>query len=171
MKNKKLFLLVLAGFVFGAAGAASAEGEAAATTAPAKVDTTNTSDADEIWTNTIWTDIDDMVKKENYERQKIITVAGARGTEATNPILAKLYYRGAKRYPSQEKLFGAIEKLKQSISANPKDSRVPKMKYYIAQCREKLGQKGEAQNQYNALVAEHPETLWATKAKKRLAQL
>ncbi|MEX2464240.1 MAG: response regulator transcription factor, partial [Gaiellaceae bacterium] len=52
--------------------------------------------------------------------QRAVTVAGVRGAEAEDAILDKLYYKGAKRYPSQEKLESAIETLKKAVAESPK---------------------------------------------------
>ena len=52
---------------------------------------------DEDWLNTVWTQVDDMVKEEEYKLQETVTVAGVRGAEAEDNILAKLYYKGGGR--------------------------------------------------------------------------
>ena len=42
---------------------------------------------DEEWLNTVWTQVDDMVKQESLELQKTVTVAGVRGAEAEDDPL------------------------------------------------------------------------------------
>ena len=126
---------------------------------------------DEEWLNTVWTQVDDMVKKEDLKLQQTVTVAGVRGAEAEDQVLDKLYYKGAKRYPSQDKLKKAIETLQQSIAKNPKADSVPQQQFYIAQCYEKLGQLKEAREAYGAVAKEHAKTAWGTKAQTRLSEL
>lgn len=49
---------------------------------------------DDDWLNTVWTQVDDMVKEEEFKSQEIVTVAGVRRAEAEDNILAKLYHKG-----------------------------------------------------------------------------
>ena len=126
---------------------------------------------DEEWLNTIWTQVDDIVKEKEYKLQATITVAGVRGAEAEDQVLDKLYYKGAKRYPSQDKLKKAIDVLRKSIAKNPKSADTPKQKYYVAQCYEKLGEKEEARDYYTQVTKSHSKTPWAAKAEKALKQL
>ena len=88
---------------------------------------------DEDWLNTVWTQVDDMVEEEEFKLQETVTVAGVRGAEAEDNILAKLYYKGGKRYPSQDKLTKAIDTLKKALDKNPKSPAAPKQKFFIAQ--------------------------------------
>ncbi len=126
---------------------------------------------DEEWLNTIWTQVDDMVKTEEHKLQETVTVAGVRGAEAEDAILDKLYYRGAKRYPSQDKLTKAIETLKKAVADAPKNPNAPMQKYFIAQCYEKLGRTADARDFYGQVSKDHPQSTWAAKAQKDLARL
>ena len=140
----------------------------------AKPDTSRAAAAqggDEDWLNTVWTQVDDMAKTQEYKAQETVTVAGVRGAEAEDGILDKLYYKGGVRYPSQDKLQKAIETLKEGLKRNPKGADAPKTKYFVAQCYEKLGQMDEARAYYAMVAKDHPETPWATKAQQRLQQL
>jgi tetratricopeptide (TPR) repeat protein len=128
-------------------------------------------DIDEQWLNTIWTQVDDMVKTEEHKLQETVTVAGVRGAEAEDSILDKLYYRGAKRYPSQDKLTKAIETLTKAVAEAPKSTNAPMQKYFIAQCYEKLGRDTEARDYYGRVSKDHPRSSWATKAQKDLARM
>ena len=128
-------------------------------------------DLDEEWLNTVWTQVDDMVKQESLELQKTVTVAGVRGAEAEDSILDKLYYKGAKRYPSQDKLKKAVDSLKQSLGKNPSGPNAAKQKFFIAQCYEKLGQIDSAREYYGQVSADHPESTFAAKAGKRMSAL
>jgi len=126
---------------------------------------------DEEWLNTIWTQVDDMVKTEEHKLQETVTVAGVRGAEAEDAILDKLYYKGAKRYPSQDKLSKAIETLREAVAKAPKGANAPMQKYFIGQCYEKLGQFTEARDFYDRVTKDHPQSTWAAKAKKDLARM
>ena len=126
---------------------------------------------DEEWLNTVWTQVDDMVKQESLELQKTVTVAGVRGAEAEDAILDKLYYKGAKRYPSQDKLRKAVDSLKQALGKAPKGPNAAKQKFFIAQCYEKLGQTASARDFYGQVATDHPESSFAEKANKRVSGL
>lgn len=126
---------------------------------------------DEDWLNTVWTQVDDMVEEEEFKLQETVTVAGVRGAEAEDNILAKLYYKGGKRYPSQDKLTKAIETLKKALDKNPKSPAAPKQKFFIAQCYEKLGKTANAREYYGQVAEEHPQSTFATKAKSKLSQM
>ena len=170
MKRPNWFLLLalLALIAGGFQSAWATEGEESApsseTEPPARGE-------DDEWLNTVWTQVDDMVKEEEFKLQETVTVAGVRGAEATDNILDKLYYKGGKRYPSQDKLKKAIDTLKESIGRNPKADSVPKQTYFVGQCYEKLGQLGEARGYYTRLATEHAATSWGAKAQEKLSQL
>ena len=123
---------------------------------------------DDDWLNTVWTQVDEMVKEEEYEAQQIVTVAGVRGAEAEDNILAKLYYKGGKRYPNQSKLLKAIETLEKAIEKDPKGKDVPKQKYFIAQCYEKLHHKEKSINYYRDIVENHKDSPYAKKSQNKI---
>ena len=99
----------------------------------------------------------------------LIGCGGAGRGPATS--LDKLYYKGAKRYPSQDKLNKAIETLKKAVASAPKADNAPMQKYFIAQCYEKLGKQAEARDYYGRVSKDHPGTPWATKAGKDLSRM
>ncbi len=171
MKRNAFFYMLLAA-VF-AAAPLYAEDEAAEIGAPA----TEAAEAeaptgdDEDWLNTVWTQVDDMVQEEEFKLQETVTVAGVRGAEAEDNILAKLYYKGGKRYPSQDKLTKAIDTLKKALVKNPKAAAAPKQKFFIAQCYEKLGKTAEARDYYGQVAKDHPQTPFASKAQTKLSQM
>jgi len=123
---------------------------------------------DDEWLNTVWTQVDDMVQEEEYELQEVVTVAGVRGDEAEDNILDKLYYKGGKRAPSQSKLLKAIETLEKAIEKDPKGENVPKQKYFIAQCYEKLGKSAEAKEFYENIVKNHKKSVYFSKSEEKL---
>lgn len=123
---------------------------------------------DDEWLNTVWTQVDDMIKEEDFKTQEIVTVAGVRGAEAEDNILAKLYYKGGKRAPDQNKLLKAIETLEKAIKDNPKGDNVPKQKYFIAQCYEKLGRTDDSKKYYQDIVKNHSGSSYAEKSKDKI---
>ena len=86
-----------------------------------------------------------------------------------NKLLDKLYYKGAKRYPSQDKLRKAIDKLTEAVTKNPKGTNAAKQKFFIAQCYEKIGQDLQANDYYNQVASEHPNSRFANKAREHLS--
>ena len=148
-----------------------AEESATEETATTDTDAAPQGEADDEWLNTVWTQVDDMVKQESLKLQKTVTVAGVRGAEAEDSILDKLYYQGAKRYPSQDKLRKAVDALKQALGKAPKGPNAAKQKFFIAQCYEKLGQTESARDFYGQVASDHPEGSFAEKAGKRASTL
>ena len=191
MKGKKVLYLAMTALFLGFALVGAKENKsdtkkekakstAPAKTAKAKLDTSkaklDTSKAmlgadDEAWLNTIWGQVDDVVKKKELKLQETVTVAGVRGAEAEVDLLDKLYYKGGKRYPTQDKLRKAIDALKENIAADPKGEDVPQMKYFVGQCYEKLGNISEAKNYYNQVIKGHSKSASAAKAQKSLEAL
>jgi len=159
VKVKLFYILFAAVFTVASVGA-----QDAAAPAPA-------AEGDDDWLNTVWTQVDDMVEEEEFKLQETVTVAGVRGAEAEDNILGKLYYKGGKRYPSQDKLSKAIDTLKKALAKNPKSSSAPKQKFFIAQCYEKLGKVTDARDYYNQVAKDHPKTPFATKAQKKLSEI
>ena len=146
-------------------------GQAIAEETAAAADTTEAAAEGDEWLNTVWSQVDDVVKQEELKLQETVTVAGVRGAEAQDNLLDKLYYKGGKRYPSQDKLNKAIETLKASIAKNPKGNDVPKMKYFVAQCYEKLGKVKEAKDYYAQVARDHAKSKHAARAQERLKEL
>ena len=141
------------------------------TTETAETAETAEEGVDEDWLNTAWTQVDDMVKEEEFKLQETVTVAGVRGAEAEDNNLAKLYYKGGKRYPSQDKLTKAIKTLQEALVKNPKSASAPKQKFFVAQCYEKMGQMAQARDYYSQVAKDHPQSPYATKAQDKLSQM
>lgn len=166
---KTIFALALVALATAPVAAQPSGAEAPAATSADASD--STAAIDEEWLNTIWTQVDDMVQSEESKLQETVTVAGVRGAEAEDEILDKLYYKGAKRYPSQDKLEKAIKTLKKAVADKPKGDNVAMQKYFIAQCYEKLGQRTEARQHYARVIEEHAESTWSKKAAQDVARL
>ena len=174
-----IMVFVVAGFAAASAEEGKTDAKSTTTTttsstasASTSADSTTTKiDADDDWLNTVWTQVDHVVKKEELKLQETVTVAGVRGAEAEDNLLDKLYYKGGKRYPSQDKLKKAIDTLKESIAADPKGKDAAKLKFFVAQCYEKIGNGPEAKNYYGQVVKDHPDSKFATQAKTALAAM
>ncbi len=176
VKTKFFYILFAAAFSAAAFSAGPVCAEEAATPAPKKTSEASAEapaevpaeGGDDDWLNTVWTQVDDMVSEEEFKLQETVTVAGVRGAEAEDNILGKLYYKGGKRYPSQDKLTKAIETLKKALAKNPKSPAAPKQKFFIAQCYEKLGKVADARGYYSQVAKNHPKTPFASKAQTKL---
>ena len=166
MNNSKFFYLLLALLYIIPVGAQESKTDEAAESTDVAVD-----GDDDDWLNTVWTQVDDMVEQEVLQKQEIVTVAGVRGAEAEDNILAKLYYKGGKRYPSQDKLVKAIKTLQEAINKNPKSPNAPKQKFFVAQCYEKLGKADQARDYYSQVVKDHPKSSYATKAQNKISKM
>ena len=166
MNNSKFFYLLLALLYIIPVGAQESKTDEAAESTDVAVD-----GDDDDWLNTVWTQVDDMVEQEVLQKQEIVTVAGVRGAEAEDNILAKLYYKGGKRYPSQDKLVKAIKTLQEAISKNPKSPNASKQKFFVAQCYEKLGKADQARDYYSQVVKDHPKSSYATKAQNKISKM
>ena len=166
MNNAKFFYLLLALLYVVPVAAQESKTDGVAESTDIAVD-----GDDDDWLNTVWTQVDDMVQEEEFQKQEIVTVAGVRGAEAEDNILAKLYYKGGKRYPSQDKLVKAIKTLQEALDKNPKSPNAPKQKFFVAQCYEKLGKADQALDYYSQVTKDHPKSSYATKAQNKISKI
>ena len=167
-----IMIITVAGVTQVTAEEGKTDAKATTSAAPTSADSSKaTIDADDDWLNTVWTQVNDVVKKEELKLQETVTVAGVRGAEAEDNLLDKLYYKGGKRYPSQDKLKKAIDTLKESIAADPKGTEAAKLKFFVAQCYEKIGNGPEARSYYGQVVKDHAGSKFATQATAALTAL
>ena len=166
MNNAKFIYLLLALLYVVPVGAQEGKTDEAAESTDVAVD-----GDDDDWLNTVWTQVDDMVQEEEFKLQEVVTVAGVRGAEAEDNILAKLYYKGGKRYPSQDKLVKAIKTLQEALEKNPKSPNAPKQKFFVAQCYEKLGKVDQARDYYSQVTKDHPKSSYAIKAQNKISKM
>ncbi len=169
MKASTFLYLLIA--LLGAVPAFAQDGEAKAEAQSAEAGEAAAGEGDEDWLNTVWTQVDDMVKEEEFKLQETVTVAGVRGAEAEDNILAKLYYKGGKRAPSQDKLLKAIKTLQDALSKDPKSPNAPKQKFFVAQCYEKLGKPAQARDYYSQVAKDHPQSPYAAKAQSKISEM
>ena len=57
-------------------------------------------DLDDLWENTVWEEIDEIIEVEG-EVEQVVSVAGVRGAEAEDEALEHLYYRKSMKGLSQ----------------------------------------------------------------------
>ena len=123
------------------------------------------------WLETVWTEIDSMVAEEEYKLQKIVTAAGSRGAEAEEDLMEQMGYQSKQRTPDRVDLIKAIAVLRQEIAKNPQGEQVPQLRFFIAQCHERLTRADQARAIYKDLVDKFPDTPWAAKALQALKNL
>ena len=94
-------------------------------------------DLDDLWENTVWEEIDEIIEVEG-EVEQVVSVAGVRGAEAEDEALEHLYYRKSMKGLSQIELQKALGKLlkKRSIIKDP--IALQKINGYINQIEKKL---------------------------------
>jgi tetratricopeptide (TPR) repeat protein len=153
---------------------ARAVGEESSTTyKDSSIETTSidsTIQIDDEWLNTIWTQVDDMVKVEEHKLQETVTVAGVRGAEAKDSILDRLYFKGGKRYPTQSKLEQAITQLR-TMYDDKETMNKGQVLFFMAQVYEKLGQPTQAIDAYRELERSHKDSPYSNKAGTALKTL
>jgi hypothetical protein len=136
-------------------------------------DTTATvvTDTTDAWLDSVWTQVDDMVKELEHKLQETVTTSGVRGAELEDNLLGSLGYVGVVRPPNDEELTRAIDLLRAKLTKEPDGADAPALKYYIAQCLERRDQATEAREGYQRVVREHPKTPWSKKAAGDLKRL
>jgi len=118
---------------------------------------------------TMWKKVRDKTKDiRAYKTEKAVTVAGVRGSEATDEVLKLLYFKGGVPYPSQLELKNAITMLETFVKENPEDSTVVEIKFYIAQCSFQMDDVKKATAVYEDIVKNHPKSEYVVLAKEEL---
>ncbi|KPK88857.1 hypothetical protein AMJ80_10545 [bacterium SM23_31] len=121
---------------------------------------------------TTWKKVGHLTKEiRSFKTEKAVTVAGVRGTEATNEALRLLYFKGGVPYPSQLALKNAVDMLEAFVKENPKDSTVVECKFYIAQCSFQIGDNKKTITFYEDIVNNHPKSEYAALAKEELEKV
>ena len=96
-------------------------------------------DLDAMWENTVWEEIQDVADAKVYETEYITAVAGVRGAEAEDEVLALLYYRRSMKGLSKLQIQKALGKLiirREKMSDDDSDAK--KIDGYIVQLKNKL---------------------------------
>lgn len=129
--------------------------------------------ADEEWLRTVWSQIDTLVRQEDFRLQQPVVTGGVRGAEAEdNAMAGYYYYRGARYYVGEELLGKVLGRLQQQrLSRRPGRSDLVRLRYLSALCCDVLGKQAEARAYYEQVADAHPESPYAPGARRRLAQM
>ena len=95
-------------------------------------------DLDDLWENTVWEEIDEIIEVEG-EVEQVVSVAGVRGAEAEDEALEHLYYRKSMKGLSQIELQKALGRLIKKRSSVTDTLILKKIDIYIRQLKSKLG--------------------------------
>ena len=96
-------------------------------------------DLDDLWENTVWEEIDEIIEVEG-EVEQVVSVAGVRGAEAEDEALEHLYYRKSMKGLTELDLQSALGKLIQKRSMTSDSLVLRKIDGYISQLKYKLYQ-------------------------------
>ena len=142
-------------------------------------------DAD--WEETIWTEIDHMMRQESLQLQKTVTTAGVRGAEAEDEMLEQLQFIDAPSRSTKESVGDAINALKGMLEREEslleetettdeterqrKLDGVAKKRLFIARSYEQLGITDSARVYYMSLTEQLMNTKSTEEASDLLDQL
>ena len=94
-------------------------------------------DLDDLWENTVWEEIDEIIEVEG-EVEQVVSVAGVRGAEAEDEALEHLYYRKSMKGLSQIELQKALGKLMKKKNMVTDTLALKKINGYIFSIQNKL---------------------------------
>ena len=94
-------------------------------------------DLDDLWENTVWEEIDEIIEVEG-EVEQVVSVAGVRGAEAEDEALEHLYYRKSMKGLSQLELQKALGKLLKKRNMVTDTLALKKINGYIISIQNKL---------------------------------
>ena len=94
-------------------------------------------DLDDLWENTVWEEIDEIIEVEG-EVEQVVSVAGVRGAEAEDEALEHLYYRKSMKGLSQIELQKALGKLMKKRNTVKDTLALKKINGYIFSIQNKL---------------------------------
>ena len=94
-------------------------------------------DLDDLWENTVWEEIDEIIEVEG-EVEQVVSVAGVRGAEAEDEALEHLYYRKSMKGLSQIELQKALGKLMKKRNMVTDTLALKKINGYIFSIQNKL---------------------------------
>ena len=94
-------------------------------------------DLDDLWENTVWEEIDEIIEVEG-EVEQVVSVAGVRGAEAEDEALEHLYYRKSMKGLSQIELQKALGKLMKKRNTVTDTLALKKINGYIFSIQNKL---------------------------------
>ena len=94
-------------------------------------------DLDDLWENTVWEEIDEIIEVEG-EVEQVVSVAGVRGAEAEDEALEHLYYRKSMKGLSQIELQKALGKLMKKRNTVTDTLALKKINGYIFSIQNKF---------------------------------
>ena len=94
-------------------------------------------DLDDLWENTVWEEIDEIIEVEG-EVEQVVSVAGVRGAEAEDEALELVYYRKSMKGLSQIELQKALGKLMKKRNTVTDTLALKKINGYIFSIQNKL---------------------------------
>ena len=94
-------------------------------------------DLDDLWENTVWEEIDEIIEVEG-EVEQVVSVAGVRGAEAEDEALEHLYYRKSMKGLSQIELQKALGKLMKKRNTVTDTLALKKINGYIFSIQNKI---------------------------------
>ncbi|MEW6752110.1 MAG: hypothetical protein AB1505_14185 [Candidatus Latescibacterota bacterium] len=129
--------------------------------------------ADEEWLRTVWSQIDTLVRQEDFRLEQPVVSSGVRGAEGDGGTMeGYYYYRGMRYYVGEELLGKVLDRLsRQRLSRRPGRSDLARLRYLSALCCDVLGRRQEARTYYAQVVDAHPGSPFTRDARRRLAQL
>ena len=121
---------------------------------------------------TTWKKVGHLTKEiRSFKTEKAVTVAGVRGSKATDEVLGLLYFKGGVPYPSQLELKNAITMLEAFVNESKVDSTVVETRFFIAQCYFQLGDNQKTIACYEDIVKNHPKSEYAVLANEEIAKI
>jgi hypothetical protein len=130
-----------------------------------------TAAAEEEWLKTVWSQIDSLVVEQDFELQQTVVTGGVRGVEAQDMLLDHYYFKGGKRYSSQQTLARIIAQLERQLRARRRPVDRAKLRYLTAICSDMVGEYDTARQYYEAVLAHHEDSSYARRSRQRLDQL
>ncbi len=179
----------LAGFIVVTDGSALAEESASDSVAGAGAHETTNVEVEgtlgDDWFESVWRDVDDMVRQESLELQETVTAAGVRGDEAEGDLLDQLHYVDEVPRPTEQVLNQVIHALKKALVGaerlelgqdsvaviTPTLAALAQRQLYIARCYEELGERDSARVYYSTVASREAALVIAAEATAGLERL
>jgi tetratricopeptide (TPR) repeat protein len=175
MNSLKWFSLTAVLLLLGFVPIRAADGEEArAVVAEADPDSASSSAValpDEQWLKTVWSQIDTLIRQEEFDLQETVVAGGVRGEEGEDDLVQHYYFKGGKRYPNQKLIEKVTERLERRLANRRRAGDRARMKYLSAICYDLIGEHEQAREYYARVVDDHAKSGYAARAQERLEQL
>ena len=97
-------------------------------------------DLDDLWENTVWEEIDEIIEVEG-EVEQVVSVAGVRGAEAEDEALDHLYYRRSMKGLALIDLQKAYGKLRNTRDKVTDPKKLEKIDNLLSQLEDKINKQ------------------------------